>query len=156
MKNKHKTKVVTVDKYVQYKEVDEVFSSQVRKVELLVPSNLRMLCAILNIKVERILRDYMDMLSYAVKKNATEKQRNAARKFFLRMNYGEGGYKKTQVNQMLDDLKANRTIVNLIHGMNQENLELFWKNDNMYREFWFKQWFNQNSRKEDRSILAEY
>jgi len=98
----------------------------------------------------------MDMLSYAVKKNATEKQRNAARKFFLRMNYGEGGYKKTQVNQMLDDLKANRTIVNSIHGMNQENLELFWKNDNMYREFWFKQWFNQNSRKEDRSILAEY
>src|SRR5690606_40307911 len=40
MKKKKKTKIVTVDMYHKYAEIDEMYSSKVREVNLDIPSNL--------------------------------------------------------------------------------------------------------------------
>ena len=85
---KQKTKVRTVDKYEKYTEIGEMYSSKWKKVDLLIPSKFRMLCAILGVKLEDVLRNFMWMVSYSVLRHATEKQRSAARKFFLSCKFG--------------------------------------------------------------------
>ncbi len=86
MKKKGKSKVVTVDMYHKYAEIDEMYGSKVRDLKLDIPSNLRMLCAILHVKVEKLLNDFMWMLSYSHHNSATAKQRRLLINFFLLAN----------------------------------------------------------------------
>ncbi len=98
MKN-DKPKVRTVDKYEKYAEINELYSSKRRKLELSVPGNFRMLCAILSIKPEDVLCDFMRMVSYSVADRATEKQRKAARKFFLTFRFGQPDYSEKDIDK---------------------------------------------------------
>ncbi|MGJ1411526.1 hypothetical protein ACR78Z_17825 [Sphingobacterium thalpophilum] len=156
MKKKKNPKVVTVDMYHKYAEIDEMYSSKVREVNLDIPSNLRMLCAILDIKVEKLLNDFMWMLSYSHHNSATPKQRKIAKKFFLACKYGQPLYTKKQIKQMFDELKADRKIRKTIDGMDHEDMKLFWKSNHMYMQHWFKRWFEKNRHKGDISILEEH
>lgn len=157
MKKKKKTKIVTVDMYHKYAEIDEMYSSKVREVKLVIPSNLRMLCAILDVKVEKMLKDFMWMLSYSHHSSATTKQRKTAQKFILACKYGQSMYTKKQIKQMFDELKSKRRIYETIDGMDHEDKKLFWKNNHMYIQHWFKRWFNKRDRaKGDISTLNEY
>ena len=61
---KKKARIVKVDRYHKYADIDEMYSTKYRDIKLSIPSNLRMLCAILEIKVENLLYDLMWMLSY--------------------------------------------------------------------------------------------
>ncbi len=153
---KQKPKVRTVDKYEKYAEIGEMYSSKWKKVDLLIPSNFRMLCAILGVKLEDVLRNFMWMVSYSVLKQATDKQRSAARKFFLSCKFGRPQYSKKQVNQMFSELKAIRKIYDTTDGMEEDDMELFWKNNHMYTEYWFKRWFEKNRRQDDISVLEKY
>ncbi len=74
--------------YHKYAEIDEMYGSKVRDLKLDIPSNLRMLCAILHVKVEKLLKDFMWMLSYSHHNSATSKQRKTAKKFILACKYG--------------------------------------------------------------------
>lgn len=152
MKQK-KTPVVQVDKYDKYAEIGEMYGSKWRSLSLLVPSNFRMLCAILDVQPEKILMDFMQSMTYSVSKDAKEAQRRAARKFFLSRRYGQPVYSKKQIRKMFAELKAIRTTYDSTDTMNQEDKELFWKNSHMYTEFWFKRWFEKNSRKDNLSGL---
>jgi len=157
MKKKKKHRVVTVDMYHKYAEIDEMYSSKVKEVKLDIPSNLRMLCAILDVKVEKLLNDFMWMLSYSHHNSATTKQREITKKFFLACKYGQPLYTKRQIKQMFDELKADRKIYETIKGMDHEDMKLFWKNNHMYMQHWFKRWFNKRDRaKGDISTLNEY
>ena len=91
---KKKSKTTLVDPYKQYAEIGDIYTSRWRKLDLLIPSNFRMLCAILNVKPERVLKEFMWKLSYSVIDGATEKQRKAARKFFLESGFGQPAYTK--------------------------------------------------------------
>src|SRR5690606_1746195 len=153
---KQNTKVRTVDKYERYSEIGEMYSSKWRKVDLLIPSNFRMLCAILGVKMEDVLRDYMWMVSYAVSDGGTEKQRKAAKKFFLACQFGQPAYPKKDINAMFEELKAVRTTYNTTENMDWDDKELFWKNNHMYIEYWFKRWFEKNRRQADITVLENY
>lgn len=155
MKNQKK-EVRTVDRYEGYAEVGKMYSSKWRKVDLLIPSNFRMLCAILGVKMEDVLRDYMWMVSYAVSDGGTEKQRKAAKKFFLACQFGQPAYPKKDINTMFKELKAVRTTYNTTENMDWDDKELFWKNNHMYIEYWFKRWFEKNNRQDDISVLENY
>ncbi|MFD1630572.1 hypothetical protein [Pseudopedobacter beijingensis] len=156
MKKKQKARMVTVDMYHKYAEIDEMYSSKVKAVKLNIPSNLRMLCAILDVKVETLLNDFMWMLSYSHHHSASGKQRKAAKKFFLSCKYGQPLYTKKQIGQMFDELKAEQKIYETIEGMDQEDKKLFWKSNHMYMQHWFKRWFEKNRHQEDLSVLKEY
>jgi DNA-binding Xre family transcriptional regulator len=153
---KKKTKIVTVDRYHKYADIDEMYSTKQRDIKLLIPSNLRMLCAILEVKVEDLLYDFMWMLSYSAIEGATNKQRKAAKKFFLLCRYGQPQYSEKQIKQMFDELKAGRKIYDTIDGMEQDDMELFWRNNHMYWQHWFKRWFKKNTRQDDISVLEKY
>lgn len=153
---KRKPKIKTVDNYEKYADIGEMYTSRWKKVDLSVPSNFRMLCAILDVRLEDVLRNFMWMVSYSALKHATDKQRSAARKFFLLCKFGRPQYSKKQVNQMFSELKAIRKIYDTTDGMDKSDKELFWKNNHMYTEYWFKRWFEKNRRRDDISVLEKY
>lgn len=151
-----KKKIVDVDTYHKYADVDEIYSSKNREMKLFVPSNLRMLCAILDVKVEKLLNDFMWMLSYSHHISASETQRKIGMNFFLSSKYGQPLYSKKQIKQMFHELKAERKIHETIDGMDHEDMNLFWKSKNMYTQHWFKRWFEKNRRNVDISVLNDY
>ncbi|WKK60355.1 hypothetical protein [Sphingobacterium sp. BN32] len=154
---KKKDIIVEVDMYNKYAEIDEMYSTKCRKIKLSVPSNFRMLCAILDVKVEQILNDFMWMLSYSYHKTATGKQRKFAQKFFQVCKYGEHLYTKKQIEEMFDELRCERKIYETIDTMEHNDLRLFWKNNHMYMQYWYKRWFNKIDRaKGDISVLNEH
>ncbi|MBL1408427.1 hypothetical protein [Sphingobacterium faecale] len=151
-----KKKIVEVDMYHKYADIDEMYSSKSREIKLLVPSNLRMLCAILDVKVEKILGDFMWMLSYSHHSSASNEQRKIGMKFFLSSKYGQPLYSKKQIKQMFQELKAELKIHETIDGMDHEHMQLFWKSNHMYTQHWFKRWFEKNRHKADITILNDY
>lgn len=151
-----KKKIVDVDIYQKYADVDEIYSSKNREMKLFVPSNLRMLCAILDVKVEKLLNDFMWMLSYSHHSSASETQRKIGMNFFLSGKYGQPLYFKKQIKQMFHKLKAERKIHETIDSMDHEDMNLFLKNKNMYTQHWFKRWFEKNRRNVDISVLNDY
>ena len=153
---KDKPTVKLVDKYEKYSEIDEVYSSKRRELELSVPGNFRMLCAILSIKPEDVLCDFMRMVSYSFSDRATEKQRKAARKFFLACGFGQPDYSTKDIEKMFGELKAVQTIYHTTDDMDRDDKELFWKNQHMYIQYWFKHWFEKNRRQDDISVLHKY
>jgi hypothetical protein len=155
MKNS-KPKVRTVDKYEKYAEIDEIYASKRRKLELSVPGNFRMLCAILSIKPEDILCDFMRMASHSVSDRSAEKQHKAARKFFLACGFGQPNYSEKDIEKMFGELKAVQTIYHTTDDMDWNDKELFWKNHHMYIQHWFKHWFEKHRRQDDVSVLEKY
>ncbi|RAI92208.1 hypothetical protein [Algoriphagus yeomjeoni] len=153
---KKKAKTTLIDSNEKYAEIGDMYTSRWRKLDLLIPSNFRMLCAILNVKPERILMDFMWKLSYSVIHGATEKQRKAGKKFFIEGGFGQPAYTKQDIKKMFNELKYIRKLTDTTEAMEDENKELFWKNNHMYVEFWYKRWFEKNSRLDELSVLDEY
>lgn len=153
---KKKEKIVQVDMYHKYADIDEMYSSKNREMKLSVPSNLRMLCAILDVKVDDVLEDFMWMLSYSYHRSASDAQRKTGMNFFLANKYGRPLYSKKQIKQMFHELKTELKIYETIDGMNHEDKDLFWKSNHMYMQHWFKRWFEKNRHKDDISILNDY
>lgn len=145
-----------VSEYEQYSEIDELHATKWKKLDLMVPANFRLLCAILDVKVEDVLHDFMWMLSYSSLKEATPRQRTAARKFFLLCGYGKANYSEKQVSKMFKELESIRRLCDTIDGMEAKDMELFWKNQHMYLQYWFKRWFKKNSRPDELTVLQKY
>ncbi|SJN22962.1 hypothetical protein FM107_03645 [Sphingobacterium sp. JB170] len=40
--------------------------------------------------------------------------------------------------------------------MEPDDTRLFWKNNHMYVEHWFKRWFEKNKRTDDVTVLEKY
>ncbi|KGE13787.1 abnormal GONad development family member (gon-4) [Sphingobacterium deserti] len=153
---KKKRKTVLVDRYERYEDIGEMFSTSCRNMELSVPSNLRMICAILDVNVETILYDYKWIVCCTFTGEATRKQRRAAQAFFIARGYGQKSYSKKQIKQMFGELENELKIFKTTDKMSDEELGLFWKNNHMYGEYWFKRWFNVNTRKDDIGVLQKY
>lgn len=154
---KKKDKTSQLSKPFTYDDIDEMYASLDRKYQLNVPSNFRMLCAILDVKVQDILADFMWLVSYSVHRDADGKRRDAAREFFMSCQYGQPHYSEEKINQMFEELKAERLIYDTINCMDHEDLQVFHRYKNMHMQHWFKRWFNKIDRaKGDISILNEY
>lgn len=146
----------TVDCYERYSEIEELYSSKRRNLTLLVPSNFRMLCAILDARPEEVLHDFMWMVSYSPSERATEKQRKAAKNFFLSCPFGQHACSKREMNKMFNELRAVRTVSDTTQNMNVADKGLYWKNHHMYAQYWFRRWLKKIRDNEDVSILAGY
>jgi hypothetical protein len=153
--NKKQSTSRTVGEYQQYEEIGEDYSTKHQNVGLLVPSNFRMLCTILDVKIVTVLNDFMWMLSYSSIKNASWKKSDAARDFFLQCGYGKPQYTKKQINALFNELAAIRKIYDTTENMELDDMKLFWKCNHMYTEYWFKRWYDQNRRPDGLSALKE-
>lgn len=100
--------------------------------------------------------DFMWKLSDSVIDGATEKQRKAGKKFFLASGFGQPAYAKEDIKRMFRELKSIRKLTDTTEAMEDGNKELFWKSNNMFVEFWYKRWFEKNTRQDDLSVLEEY
>lgn len=153
---KQRPKIKTVDRYERYSETEELYSSKRRNLTLLVPSNFRMLCAILEIKPEEVLHDFMWLVSYSYSEPANEKQRKAAKKFFLEGRFGQQACSQKEINRMFKELKALRTICDTTESIDVDDRELHWQGHHMHAQHWFKRWFGKIRHSEDVSLLAGY
>lgn len=153
---KKKSKATLVDSYEQYAEIGDMYASRWRKLDLFIPNNFRMLCAILNVKPERILMDFMWKLSNSTIQGATKKQRKAGIKFFIAGGFGQPAYAKEDIKKMFSELKSIRKLYETTENMEDGNKELFWKNNHMYVEYRYKRWFEKTTRQDDLSVLEEY
>ncbi len=153
---KKKEKTIKLSRPFTYDEIDEMYASLDRQYQLNVPSNFRMLCAILDVKVQDILTDFMRLVSYSVHNDADSKKRNAAREYFMSCEYGQPGYSEEQINQMFEELKAERLIYDSNKRMDHEDLQVFHRYKNMHMQHWFKRWFDKKCRKEDITILNNF
>lgn len=154
--SRRRTRVKEVDNYAKYADIDDRFASKTRNVDLTIPGNFRMLCAILSVKPKKVISDFMGLVSDFPVENATGKQRSAAQQLFLLCGYGQPQYSRKQINQMFAELKAIRTLRDSTENMDWNDRELFWKSNHMYMQYWFKRWFEMNRRQEDFSVLEKY
>jgi len=151
MKKKYKK-----DRYAKYDDIHEMYSTKIREMKLRVPSNFRMLCALLKIEPAKILEDFMWMLSYSSANDATEKKRRAAKDFFFKCGYGRATHSKEDIRQMFAELKARKRLYDTAKGMSNDDMHLYWKSEHMYMQHWFRRWFYKTRTNEDISILEKY
>lgn len=151
-KSKNKQK----DPYKKYAEIGDLFTSRWRKLDLLIPSNFRLLCAILQVKPEQILKDFMWKASYSAILGVTKKQQKTGERFFLEAGFGQPTYSKEDIKRMFSELKSIRKLCDTTESMKDREKELFWKSNHMYIEFWYKRWFEKKSGQDHLSVLEEY
>lgn len=138
-----------------YKEINPLYGSRKKEVSLLIPSNLRMLCAMLDVKPEKLLHDFMWTVSESHHK-CTEPQRIKAKDYFLECGYGQELYPKEDILQMFKELEAIRSLWIEITHNNRKAFDQHIRWQHMYIEYWFEKWFNKVRRKEGVEILDEY
>lgn len=143
------------DKKDPYKEIDERYGTQCRDFRLNVPSNLRMLCALLEVKPETLLRDFMWTVSYSYGK-ATNEQRTSAVDYFLKCGYGENLYKKKDIQIMFQELKAKKLLMINDENAKRDHRERHFRWSHMYAQYWFRKWFYKVRRKAKLSVLKDY
>lgn len=138
-----------------YKEINEMFSTKSLKANLMVPSNLRVLCAILEVKPEKILHDFMWTLSVSYGESTPE-QRAKALEYFLQCGYGQELYTKDDILQMFKELEAKRLLMVADRGPGNKFWERHIRWTHMYIEYWFEKWFYKVRKKGNLSVLKEY
>lgn len=151
-----KKKIIRVDRFSHYTDIEERYSSKTRKIEITVPLNMRMLCAIFNINIEQVLSDYMTLLSCSYCKDGKNKQYLFAKKFFISRHYNKGLYTKLQVNNMFAQLKYMKINLDIYNLINNKDTELFWQNQHMCSQHWFRYWYQLNKRDTDVSSLDNF
>ncbi|WP_256009590.1 hypothetical protein [Desertivirga xinjiangensis] len=129
------------NRFKQYEEISDEFSSEWRKLDLLVPSNLKMLCRLLDLKLETLLKDFMWRLSYMVA-SGTDEQCQAARDYFLSCGYGKNFYSEKQLQQIFRELDAKKQfwpdVDDEVITPVQEELHYLWSH--MHMEYWLEKW----------------
>ena len=145
------------NKFSRYEDVHEDFSSKTKEFKLMIPANFRMLCALFETPVEKILSDFMWKLS-SMPDTATHEQRKAAFEFVLACKYGQNNYPEEEIRQMFQELEAKRIlwpeINDNILGPDQRQLHCLWSN--MYMQYWFERWYTKHRKKGDEKPMKKY
>ena len=135
----------------KYHEIVETYGSYSKKYSILVPANVRYLCAILNLTPEDFIQEYLDSFAIGQKKDATDQQKNLATKFFLSCRTEEGEYDKKEISQMLSELEIYQAYFSrsFTLGIEANESDVFHAGYNIFKQKWVQWWFNkhQNHRK---------
>jgi hypothetical protein len=148
-KNKHK--------YDKYEEIDKDYSTRTRDLNLSIPSNFRMLCALFEIKPAKILTDFMWTVSFMMTK-ATDQQRQAAVEYLIHCGYGIDLYSEDEIRQIFDELNAKRLLWPEINDeiITSEQRDLHYTWSHMYMQYWFEKWYWRVRKKGDTKNLKDY
>ena len=143
------------DKKDPYEDIDERYSTKSQHLKLMIPCNLRMLCALLEVKPERLLTDFMWTVSYSYG-DATDEQRAAAVDYFMKCGYGQNLYKREEIELMFQELKAQKLLVINDENAKNDHRERHYRWSHMYVQYWFRKWFYKVRRKAKLSVLKNY
>ena len=123
-----------------YEEIHADYSTKQREFKLLIPSNIRMLCALFETEPEKILTDFLWDVSYSFSQTSDE-QRSAAVKYFILSGYGQKIYDEKDIREIFRDLKAIRCLTPDDTEMSTDQFTHHYSWRNMYVQYWFKKRF---------------
>ena len=140
-----------------YEEIHTDYSTKQREFKLLVPSNFRMLCALLETEPEKILTDFLWFVSHD-NTEASGKQRSAAVEYFIINGYGQKIYDEKDIREMFKELEAIRCLSPEINDkdISWDQLTRHYSWNHMYIQYWFKKWFYKVRRKGKLSDIKNY
>jgi len=140
----------------KYQEVEEPYSAKNTNLNLTLPPNFRMLCALLEVKPVQVISDFITIVSSSYKVDFCVEQNKAAVQYFLLCKYGKRYFGDDEIVDMLQELEAFRVVEETIDKEISGDTDLFFCFKHMHAPQWFKRWFNKSTRKESISILNEY
>jgi hypothetical protein len=145
------------NKFSQYEEINEDYSTKTIQAKLSVPSNFRMLCALFETTAEQILTDFMWKLS-AMPGVGTAEERRAAIQYILSAGLGQKIYSKEEIIQIFTELEAKQTLWPPINDpvMTQQQRDLHYHWGHMYIEYWFEKWYRKHRRAGVENPMARY
>ncbi|SHE40646.1 hypothetical protein [Pedobacter caeni] len=153
-KNTYKTKMYKVFK--KYQEVPEMYATKHMPLNLTIPPNFRMLCALLDVKPTQVINDFMAIVSSSYQVNFPIEANKAAVEYLLKCEYGKRYFYKEDIAVMLSELEAVRVVTETMDKSNSTEMNLFFCFKHMQAQTWFKTWYTKNKRKKTISVLNEY
>ncbi|MFZ4263840.1 hypothetical protein ACFRAE_17520 [Sphingobacterium sp. HJSM2_6] len=140
-----------------HREIVEPYGSYSKKYSILIPANVRYLCAILNLTPEDFIQEYVDSFAIGQKKDATDQQKNLASKFFLSCRTEEGEYDRKEIRQMLSELEIYQAYFSRSFTLGFEGSEsdVFHAGYNIFKQKWVQWWANKNRNQQKTSLREE-
>ena len=118
--------------------------AQVAELRIHLPCQFMMLCSLLDLEPERIIRDFLATLgaeSYGKK----EKGQQLLVDYFVDNGYGQPYYAEADIRQMLEELKALGTLWPEDGDRGIVDKHVDWRR--MYHKYWYRKWYYKLRRK---------
>jgi hypothetical protein len=116
------------------------------KFETILPYQFLLLCRLVDVTPETVVRDFMDNLSCGSwKREGRDKAKEYLIEYFIAHRYGQENYTEDQIRQMFREMDA----LGLLFPKNGKSklLDLYADWRNAHHTYWFKKWFHKPRRK---------
>jgi hypothetical protein len=119
--------------------------TQIAELRLPIPGHCWMLCKILEIAPEQLIRDFLATLG-AESYGRQGKARQLLEDYFIQCGYGQQYYTEADIRRMFEELKAIGTLWPQEASRKITERHTAWRN--MYHRYWYRKWYYKNRRKD--------
>jgi len=114
-----------------------------KSLELFVPANFLMLCALFEIEPAKLLSDFMSTLG-GESFGLGDRQKQKAKAYFMKCKYGRDLYTKKDILTIFKEVQAVSAL--WPEDDNYKILDLHTEWRNKYHKYWYKKWFHKARR----------
>lgn len=136
-----------MDKKESYIPAKPWHGSQSLELRLRIPCDVVMLCKLMDIEPEKVIKDFLAGLALEKDAKIPESAKEACVEFFIRSGYANRYYSEEEVKQMFNELKTVNALWPDHASSKFIDLHSFWRKK--YWKQWFKTWYRKIRRKND-------
>jgi hypothetical protein len=118
---------------------------QLLELRLRVPSDLAMICKLINVGPEAVIRDFISCLATENSRKKPEAVKAAVIDFFIKREYGNDQYTEEEIRQMFKELAKINDLWPEDANAKFINQHVYWRR--RYWKYWFKKWYWKLRRK---------
>ena len=152
---KEKPKKSSAQEPNRYQEISPLYSSKVRSCQLRIPSQFRLLCALLETPPEHMLEDFMNNAGFT-SSGLGNGARLKAQEYLMQCGYGSGLYTAEQLALIFKEMEAQRCLWPEQKSMDMERFDMHATWHHMYMEYWFEKWYWKVRCEGEEGVLADY
>jgi hypothetical protein len=110
------------------------------------PQPLLFLCKLMDITPRELIVEFIDNICFGSwKREGQDKARSQLVEYFIEQGYGRKNYSEENIRTIFKELDAMGMLYPLDCKTKMLDLHVEWRGK--YQKYWFKKWFNKNSRK---------
>lgn len=118
--------------------------SQVAELRIQLPCQFMMLCSLLDLEPERIIRDFLATLG-AESYGKRGKAQQLIVDYFVDSGYGQQYYNQVDIRRILEELKALGNLWPEDGDRKTVDKHVVWRK--MYHKYWYRKWYYKLRRK---------
>ena len=118
--------------------------AQVAELRIQLPCQFMMLCGLLDLEPEGIIRDFLATLSAESYGNKGKRQQLLV-DYFVDSGYGQQYYSEADIRQILEELKALGTLWPEDGDRKTVDKHVAWRRG--YHKYWYRRWYNKLRKK---------